>query len=438
MKTSYIFEKELLNLNFLPTDNEGVDFSGKVKMGRQECSIHMSKDWNMEKIHPDVLALVIILIVYPFVDKEIEVSIGVSQAFHDAFKKETNKSIYPVNPDLNPRTAPKKAVPGLAYSGGVDSTAALTLLPRNTVCFFLDRIIPKELQNSLKLYDKQSIYNVYGQLEKQGRRGYMIKTDLEYIRSPRGFPVEFSTTIPALLLSDYIGIDSIATGTNMEHQYIEHSRTFLYRHYSVEWKNVFKAVDISLNQVTAGISEVGTMKIVLNSPYHSFKYWCMKGDNSKPCLKCDKCFRKKLLEAALLKKDIPNKILNNFFLSNEVRTMIKQFPIHFENVITYITSHYDGDHKIMESLKKRTRGDTLDTTWMEKWYEPSKDLIAKKYYNYVRNEIAKYLDIINDIDEINMHNWNIHELIESPIYQKYQEEFISDLIRFKQDHKKNR
>lgn len=90
----------------------------------------------------------------------------------------------------------------------------------------------------------------------------------------------------------------------------------------------------------------------------------------------------------------------------------------------------------MKSLKKRTRGNVLYTDWMERWYEPSKTLIADKYYSYIKNEITKYLDIMNKTDEINMHNWNIHEVIESPIYQKYQEEFISDLIKFKQNYKK--
>ncbi|WMM23278.1 DUF6395 domain-containing protein [Tissierella sp. MB52-C2] len=438
MKSSYKFEKEVLKLIFIPNKTEGVDCSGKVKMGRYECNIHTPKDWDIEKIHPDVLALIIILIAYPFIDKEIEVPIGVSQDFHDSFKKETKKSIYPVDKNLKPRIAPKNAVPGLAYSGGVDSTAALALLPSNTVCFFLDRILPKELEKSLKLYDKQSVYDVYSQLEKQGRQGYKIKTDLEYVRVPRGFPVETSTTIPALLLSDYIGIDSVATGTIMEHQYIPYHKISLDRDYFVKWNNIFKSIDIPLNQVTAGISEVGTMKILLNSPYSSFNHWCMRGDNSRPCMKCDKCFRKKILEMILLKQQVPNSMLDNLFLSNEVRTMLKQLPIPCENVIAYITSHYNGNHTLMKSLKKRTRANILDTSWMEKWYSPAKDLIAEKYYNSVEKEIIKHLEVMSSEDEANMNSWDITSINNSLIYQKYQQDFISDLTKFKQDTIRNR
>ncbi|MBU5254939.1 DUF6395 domain-containing protein [Tissierella praeacuta] len=438
MKSFYNFKKGLLKFIFLPNDNEGTDCSGKIKMGRYECNIHMPEDWNMENIHPDVLALVIILIAYPFIDKEILVPIGVSQSFHDSFKKETTKSIYPIDQNLKPRVSSKNSVPGLAYSGGVDSTAALALLPNNTVCFFLDRILPKELEKSLKLHDKSSVYDTYAQLEKKGRQGYMIKTDLEYVRVPRGFPVELSTTIPALLLSDYVGIDSVSTGTILEHQFIPYHKIFLDRDYFVKWKNIFEIIDIPLNQVTAGISEVGTMKIVLNSPYHLFNHWCMRGNKSKPCLKCDKCFRKKLLEMILLEQDIPNAMLDNLFLSPEVRTMLKKLPITCENVITYITSHYVGNHTLMKSLKKRTLGDVLDTTWMEKWYSPGKDLIAKKHYNYIEKEIIKHLKIMNENDKINMKNWNVVEISKSPTYKKHQQEFISDLMDFKQTIIKNR
>src|SRR5690606_29497037 len=115
--------------------------------------------------------LIIILIVYPFVDEKIEVPIGVSQEFHDLFKEETQKSIYPVDKSLKPRHAPQDSIPGLAYSGGVDSTAALTLLPETTTCFFLDRILPPD-EKDLKLYNKAAIYSTYEQLREKGIQGY--------------------------------------------------------------------------------------------------------------------------------------------------------------------------------------------------------------------------------------------------------------------------
>lgn len=438
MKVSYELKRGLLKFIFTPDNNEGIDYSKKVKMGRYQCEMHMPDDWNLEKIHPDVLALVAILIAYPFLDEGIEVPIGVSKSFHDLFSLETQKFIYPIDKYLSPRNAPNDSIPGLAYSGGVDSTAALSLLPNNTACFFLDRILPRELEGKLNLHDKQSVYDAYEYLRKKGRQEYKIKTDLEYIRSPRGFPVEFSTTIPALLLSDYVGIDSVATGTIMEHQFIEHYINFPSRQYSVNWSNIFAGVEIFLNQVTVGISEVGAMKIVLNSEYNSLTNSCLKGKGSTPCLKCDKCFRKKLLEMTLLKQHISDDILNDLFLSTEARTMIKKLPISVENVITYITSHYDGNHKLMNLLKIRTRGDILDTNWMEKWYAPSKELIADKYCDHIEREIRKHLEFMNEKDEINMNNWNINEVIESPIYQEYQRIFVSQLIKFKQLAKQNK
>ncbi len=434
MKASYKIEKGLLKLKFTPHINDGVDCSGKIKMGRYDCNIHIPEDWDIEKIHPDVFALIIALIVYPFTNEIIEVPIGVSQEFHDLFKEETKKLIYPVDKSLKPRRAPKDAIPGLAYSGGVDSTAALTLLPESTACFFLDRILPPDAGKDLKLHDKRSIYSTYKQLEEIGIQGYMIKTDLEYVRMPRGFPVEYASTIPALLLSDYVGLDSIATGTIMEHQFIPYHKISIDRDYFVKWRNLFKCVDLSLNQVTTGISEVGTMKIVLNSPYHLFTHWCLK-ENSSPCYKCEKCFRKVLLKAILLEQEITDDMLDKFFLSPEVRTTIRQLPIPCENVIAYITSHYKGRHNFMHILKKRVRGDVLETSWMEKWYSPSESLMAEKYSSYIKSKIAKYLETMNQDDEKNMGYWDIFKIKESPLYIKYQKEFVSELIKFKQNFK---
>jgi hypothetical protein len=418
---------------------DGIDFTGKIKMDRTRCKIHMPKDWSIEKLHPDVLALATILIAYPFIDKGIQLPIGVSQYFHDLFVKETNKLIYPIDKNLKQRTAARNAVPGLAYSGGIDSSAALTILPDSTACVFLDRILPKELENKKKLYNKQAAYVAYDILRKKGRKEYIIKTDLEYIRNPRGFPVEESTTIPGLLLSDYIGLDSIATGTHLEHLYLfYHHHFFKERHYSIRWEKLFEGVDIILNQVVAGISEIGNMKIVLNSSNRSLAQWCMRGDINNPCLNCMKCFRKKLLEMTILRQSITNELLDQLFMITEARTMLKKFPINLENVMTYITSHYNGNHILMNLLKKRTRGDILETDWMEKWYMPAKSYISDKYYRHVKGEITKYLEVMNKDDKKNMRGWDINDVTESTMYQAYHKEFVDELIDFKKRMKQKK
>lgn len=285
MRVKYKCNHGFLNISFYPEANEGVDYTGKVKMGRHSCKVLVPVDWTLESCHPDVLALAIILMIYPFTKSRIELPIGVSQAFHDQFKISTQKEILPIDKGLQPRKAPKNSVPGLAYSGGVDSTAVLTLLPHNACCIFLDRI----QSDNERLYNKEAAYYACESLRKLGRQVYMMKSNFEYIRQPKGFAVEMSTTIPALLLSDYIGLDSIALGITLEDStFLEFTRFFAERLNFTKWESVFELVDMPLNQATRGISEIGNYKIAMNSPYGKFAQSCMRGRIQKPCMNCYK------------------------------------------------------------------------------------------------------------------------------------------------------
>ena len=52
--------------------------------------------------------------------------------------------VEPENTEVEPYECPDSSRLALAFSGGVDSTAALALMPENTVCVFLDRPIKEE------------------------------------------------------------------------------------------------------------------------------------------------------------------------------------------------------------------------------------------------------------------------------------------------------
>jgi hypothetical protein len=371
------------------------------------------------------MALATILMVYPFTKSKIELPVGVSQAFHDQFKIASNKEVLPVDPDLQPRKAPANAIPALAYSGGVDSTAALTLLPQHTCSIFVDRMIPP---NNKTLYKKEAAYFACESLRKMGRHVYIVKTDFEYIRSPAGFAVEMSSAIPALLLSDYLSLDSIAMATTLEdNTFLEFPAFFAKRLYFTKWDNIFTTVDIPLNKVTWGISEVGNYTIVMKSPYHSFTQPCIRGNVHKPCMNCYKCFRKILLEMTLLKKEIDDQYLNRLFKIREARINLMKFPMANENVITYITAHYHGNHHLMNLLKKKTRGNLLKVSWMEQWYSPSREDLAPKYRNLIVSNIKKYLKVMSKKDEKILRTWNTEEAVSSTNHLEFHNEFVTVL-----------
>jgi hypothetical protein len=114
----------------------------------------------------------------------------------------------------------------LAFSGGVDSTAALSVMPKNTVSIFMDRPLKGK-----SLYNPQAAHLAVESLKEIGYVSESVQCDLEYVRHPVGFPTDLSNGVPALLLADYFNASSIAFGTVLESAYgIGHER---YRDYPI-------------------------------------------------------------------------------------------------------------------------------------------------------------------------------------------------------------
>lgn len=432
MKVNYSCKNGVLKFKFTLEDKEGVDYTGKVKMGRNTCEVRLPKDWTLDSVHPDALALATILIVYPFIGEQMKLSIGVSKEFHKEFMAITGKMVVPIDKSLKARKSPKSARPALSYSGGVDSTVALLLLPENTCGVFIDRVVPREMIHQA-VYNKEAAYYACQFLKEQGKTIYKVKTDFEYIRSPRGFSLEFSTSIPALLLADYShGFDSIASGTIMENVYLEFEEFNANRLYYTNWKSIFDIVDLPRNDVTAGLSNIGTLKILIkDNRYISIAQSCMRGTKFNPCNNCWKCFKKLLIEKVLLGEQLSDKLIDKLFMITEARTFIKKMPIKFENQFAYITAHYDGKHPVMEVLKKTTRGDILAVDWMEKWFSPSSEHIYPKYKKSVEKNIKKYVEVMSREEEETVKCWDTQKRALLKEYKQNHGKFLEELIKMK-------
>ena len=157
----------LLQLHFHSDWNDLTIASGHATLAKPECHIQLPKNWSIQSVHPDVLALSISLIIYPFCGVNIRLPFGVSKPFHDTFKEVTNKNILPIDHHLKPRTAPPLSVPALAYSGGTDSTAALALLPDSTHLFFLDRSYRTIKLPNITKKQLITLVNSFGSLEEK-------------------------------------------------------------------------------------------------------------------------------------------------------------------------------------------------------------------------------------------------------------------------------
>ena len=408
MIINYKCENGVLELEFTPEKDDPISqqvFStiykttSKVEMASNRCEIHLPSDWTIHDVHPDVFALAMISIIYPFCSSIIHLPLGVSKSFHNQVMRVMNKRVLPINENLSPRKAPSNAVPALTYSGGIDSTAAAILLPENTHLFYFDRIIPKD--GTRTLLNQEAAYYACDSMAKIGRTVHKIKTDMQYIRKPVGFNSYLTDAVPALLLADYYGFDTLANGHTLEIAYqIGHIGFKDCKETEVghPWYRLLASIDMSYTLPTIGLSEVSTTRIVNKSPYHEIAQACSRGKVKKPCMNCYKCFRKSLLEKVIRNMSLDKPYLHNLFNIKNANKVINSHPIYFANILAYITAHYSGNHKEMLKLKKRTRGDILQVSWMDKWYPKSQEFLAQKYRNHVKKEIIKYSAPMNTND----------------------------------------
>lgn len=413
------------SFEFEPEVGDG-DFSESVKVGRDSFKIEMPPGFDSSSLHPDLYALAIILACYPFIGERLVLDRAVTPEFSEAFHRLSNKLVSPVDKNLSVREIPKYPIPGLAFSGGVDSTAALALLPNSAASIFLDRIIP---EGERTLYRKDAVNYAISELRKHGRSVHSIRTDLEYIRNPVGFPVDVSNSIPAILLADHLGLDSIAFGMILESAYrLGHEKYMDYEHRShfKRWGKLFDIAGVPFNLVTAGISEVGTSKIALESEFGYLAQSCMRGEPMKPCFNCWKCFRKLLLDRTLKSEDLPEGLLDQAFSIKEAKRFLAKDLIKHQNVIEFIADRYDGDHEGMRLMSAKVRQNG-DVSLFEKWYSKSIRFVPAQHREFVTRKISHYLAEMSPNEEEALENYSLENLLVSEEYKEHAEKFAKYL-----------
>ena len=312
---------------------------------------------------------------------------------------------------LSPRKVKDDYLPALAFSGGVDSTAALSIMPHSTIPIFLDR----PLKGS-SLYNKDAAYQSCLEVSRLGYDMKIIESDLEYVRDPVGFPVDVANSVPAILMADYLKLDSIAFGTIMEATYgVGHKKYRDYpngNHYT-HVGGMFAAAGIPFNLPVAGISEVGTSIIVEKSSLGFVAQSCIRGSWGSPCKNCWKCFRKIILDAAIQGENVDEDLISNIFRNHEALRFVSGIPIKHENVLTWATNKLDIDYELFSLLKKRVRGDTHSFSWMNKWFPESEIVLHEKYRDEIKQNIARYLETMTEEECRLLREWSMKDMIDS-------------------------
>lgn len=228
-------------------------------------------------------------------------------------------------------------------------------------------------------------------------------------RAPIGYANDAVTASPILLLADWLNLNATGYGLILESSYLDKGYRFREYTQSRHWRTyatLFAAVGLPWHLVTAGLSEVVTTRLVLESPYHHVAQSCTRGLFASPCENCWKCFRKRLLEAALVGVDLPPAVLDRYFDIGEVLSKLEEAPIKHEDVILFILQRYRGRHPRMRSLYDELLADEVDVDWTQRWFTPAREVLAAAYAADAEQRITQLVPPMTDRDIAAVRAWD--------------------------------
>ena len=278
---------------------------------------------------------------------------------------------------------------GLSFSGGVDSTAAMLVLPEDTKLVYHER--DENLGGTLK---QDNPLHMIKEMKKNGKEVIIVKSNHEKVRMYhghlRGFSSDWAPAIGLILLADYLDLGYIAYGTTLGESFLDKGYYYrdFYNHPSqVLWRKAFNNAGLHLILPVGGISEVAINKIVQQSVYKNLAHSCLRAPIGEDCRLCSKCFRKSLLngwhmkEGYLETQEMKNK-LNPLYQAHTVIFGCQKRGLHLKEIEPYINMNVD---------------------WVRRYYPYGLQLVPKELRQGLIKNYSKYgIESMsgNDIQEI--------------------------------------
>tara|TARA_Y100000766_G_scaffold285513_1_gene309657 strand:- start:703 stop:1986 length:1284 start_codon:yes stop_codon:yes gene_type:complete len=416
MEVKIELEQARIVVSFSVSKEERESIYGEKMAESLDFSIASSGQIDLRLAHNDHLALIVLLAAHPFAQGRLSIPLHVSKQFEEATQIFSRYRPEFLSTAGKPYTSKSEGKPGLAFSGGMDSTAALALMPSKTVPVFLDR--PHRANTTL--YNKSAAKATLAFLEAKGVPNIAITTDVEFIRNPVGFPTDLATGIPVLALASHFQFDSVGYGTVMESAYrIGHKKSRDYikaPHYKV-WAPLFAAAGLPLFLPVAGVSEVGTSTIVHRSPYRGMARSCIRGDWPQTCNNCWKCFRKQLIEHGINQTEFDDNQFLESLQSKEVVSKLSAEFISHENVLGWALNKIERGKKL-DVLFNRLVASTYSLNHLNTFYPPAIALVPPKYRLHVNEQLRIYLPEMEEVDQKRMLEQDFSDYLSTPQHKE--------------------
>lgn len=272
----------------------------------------------------------------------------------------------------------------LAFSAGTDSTAAMLLMPENTILAYHQRDYDSMIdhRNALKLIDHINSY----------RDVFVIKSNHEKIRKaygkPNGFSTDYASGVHLILLADHLNLKGVAFGLVIENGWLEKAskfRNFPETSHWKYWSNRFNEAGLHLVLPTNMISEAGCMKICHSNEIGQYLNSCMRGDGKGGCGRCWKCFHK---NGPLGRKiDVS---------SHEISTYLQKRPLRTAMHALWAIKKMNLEH-LAPDLKNQLQ---QDFSWWENYYPPGLEILPVDLRQPIEKSLNKNLEVMKDFNEL--------------------------------------
>lgn len=400
-----------LTAELTPGDRE---VAGKASLARQSATFKMPSGYTWTNTHPDLIALASLIAFYPWIGRELITTFPVSSGFAETVLAKTKITVPNSSDDVLKRVTDHKAHPGLSFSAGVDSMAALALMPEDTVPVFSLRSPPPNGAGSL--YKADVALHAISEMANAGKTVHVVESDHEWLRDPVGFTVDPAPAVPLILLADKLNLDAITFGTIAESAYmtgkgkwVEYMDRIVY----TRWRDLFQAVGLASYNATAGVSEIGTSTIVQSSRFGYLAQSCIRGIPGHPCRACVKCFRKSLITASLTGRWPERDEVSRMMAHRTIMKSLEPAEIHFEIILTAAMSGYDGSDPLLLALQERVGSNHIDVSFTHGWYPPAMELIPEKYREFTVKAVSSFLPAMT-ADQMEMfQSFNVAELVDA-------------------------
>ena len=328
-----------------------------------EIWFEMPKEWRFEDTHPDLFKVAEFVLLSPY-----------EPTILDNWK-----------PSRRPGMRP-----GLAFSAGVDSTAAMCLMPDRTLLFYHERSGIDSIMN----HENANRF-INHLIEDEGRPVIRVKSNHEISRTlggkTPGFTTDYACAVHVILLADHYDLDSIATGMPLENSYLFHGQTFRNFEETSFWKKhseLFESIGLPIYQPVMGCSEIVNRGIVEAFGYGDFAQSCLRAPVGTSCGRCWKCFRKNTL------------VGKPFTMSNEISTFLSQKPLKMAASTIYSIQKLQQKglaEEILQEHEHIRQLIALDVSFLDGYYPPALDLIPDKYRSVTENLLFELAEKMNKV-----------------------------------------